>query len=81
MLIQAIEVFLVYLNGPSGLKRSFIRSDIYYPLSDRHLNKHRIMNYLLIDERVWHDLQMHVRCIEEKMRQMNRHFHPAGCDG
>ena len=28
------------------------------------------MNYLLIDERVWHDLQMHVRRIEEKMRQM-----------
>ena len=26
------------------------------------------MNYLLIDERVWHDLQMHVRRIEEKMR-------------
>ena len=39
------------------------------------------MHYLLIDERVWHDLQMHVRRIEEKMRQMNRHFHPAGCDG
>lgn len=35
------------------------------------------MNYLLIEERAWMNLQAHVRHLTDTMQRLNRHFNLA----
>ncbi len=35
------------------------------------------MNYLLIEERAWTNLQSHARRLTDTMRRLDRHFNPA----
>lgn len=35
------------------------------------------MNYLLIEERAWANLQAHARRLTDTMRRLDRHFNPA----
>ena len=39
------------------------------------------MNYLLIEERAWANLQAHARRLTDTMRRLDRHFNPAAESG
>ena len=39
------------------------------------------MNYLLIEERAWTNLQAHARRLTDTMRRLDRHFSSAAEDG
>lgn len=39
------------------------------------------MNYLLIEECAWMNLQAHVRHLTDTMQRLDRHFSPAAEDG
>lgn len=39
------------------------------------------MNYLLIEERAWTNLQTLVRQLTDTIRRLNYHFNPAAEDG
>lgn len=39
------------------------------------------MNYLLIEERAWMNLQAHVRHLTDTMQRLDRRFNPAAESG
>ncbi len=39
------------------------------------------MNYLLIEERAWANLQAHATRLTDTMRRLDRHFNPAAESG
>lgn len=39
------------------------------------------MNYLLIEERAWTNLQAHARHLTDTMQRLNHHFNLAAEDG
>lgn len=39
------------------------------------------MNYLLIEERAWVNLQAHARHLPDTIRRLDRHFNPAAESG
>lgn len=39
------------------------------------------MNYLLIEERAWMNLQAHVRRLADTIRRLDHHFNPAAESG
>lgn len=39
------------------------------------------MNYLLIEERAWTNLQAHARRLTDTIRRLDRRFNPAGESG
>jgi len=39
------------------------------------------MNYLLIEERTWVNLQAHARLLTDTIRRLDRHFNPAAESG
>mgnify|MGYP000788853838 CR=1 FL=1 len=39
------------------------------------------MNYLLIEERIWANLQAQVHRLTDKVRRLDRHFNPTSESG